>query len=227
MDKIQIAIDGPSGAGKSTVARRVAKELGYTYVDTGALYRAVGLFMYHHGIDPEDEAAVTAALVDVHVDLSYDADGVQQVFLNGVCVSDAIRHNDIYRYASCVSAFPAVRDFLLDTQRALAKRFSVVMDGRDIGTVIFPQAKVKIFLFASPEQRAKRRAADLEARGQKVDVAQLLVQMQERDTRDMQRTIAPAVPAPDAVLLDSSSLNFEQTVSAVLAIVRERSERDI
>lgn len=224
MEFIQIALDGPSGAGKSTVAKSVAKRLGFTYVDTGALYRTIGLFVFRANIDPENAQAVCAVLPQVQVDLSYDENGEQQVYLNGECVSTAIRENIVSHYASCVSKIPQVRAFLLDTQRSLSRRYNIIMDGRDIGTVIFPQAKVKIFLFASAKERARRRVAELKARGQDVSFSQILAEMEERDARDATRAVAPCVPATDAVMLDSSALDFEQTVDAVLSIIREKSE---
>lgn len=227
MEFIQIALDGPSGAGKSTVAKSVAKRLGFTYVDTGALYRTIGLFVFRANIDPENAQAVCAVLPQVQVDLSYDENGEQQVYLNGECVSTAIRENIVSHYASCVSKIPQVRAFLLDTQRSLSRRYNIIMDGRDIGTVIFPQAKVKIFLFASAKERARRRVAELKARGQDVSFSQILAEMEERDARDATRAVAPCVPAADAVMLDSSALNFEQTVDAVLSIIREKSEGSI
>lgn len=217
----QIAIDGPSGAGKSSLAREVAARLQFVYVDTGALYRAVGLYMLRHGITPGDRTAVCAVLNRVSVSIAYQ-DGNQHVFLNGEDVSEAIREHTVSYYASQVSAIPEVRAYLLDLQRDMAKVHNVVMDGRDIGTVIFPDAQVKIFLTASDETRARRRCRELEQKGQDVDYETVLRDIRARDAHDSGRDIAPAVAAPDAVLLDNSGLNAEETVQAALHIIRRK-----
>ncbi len=213
-----IAIDGPSGAGKSSLARAVAKKLNIVYVDTGALYRTVGLFVKEKGIDPRDAVAVAAVLPELTLDMTF-IEGEQHILLCGRDVGDTIRTPEMSMYASAVSAIPAVRTFLLDTQRDMARRQSVVMDGRDIGTVIFPRADVKIFLSASPEARARRRAIELTAKGISTTVEDVLADMKIRDEQDKNRAIAPAVPAPDAVFLDNSELTAEETVDAALAII--------
>lgn len=213
-----IAIDGPSGAGKSSLARAVAKKLNIVYVDTGALYRTVGLFVKEKGIDPHDATAVAGVLPLLTLDMTF-IEGEQHILLCGRDVGDTIRTPEMSMYASAVSAIPAVRAFLLDTQRSMARRQSVVMDGRDIGTVIFPDADVKIFLSASPEARARRRAIELTEKGIKTTVEDVLADMKIRDEQDKNRTIAPAVPAPDAVFLDNSDMTAEETVDEALAII--------
>ena len=221
---IRIAIDGPGGAGKSSVAKAVAKELGIIYVDTGALYRNIGVYMLNAGIDPKCEADVAAALSDVKLELKFE-NGKQIILLNGVDMGDAIRTPAASMAASDVSAIPAVREYLLNMQRDTAKKNSVIMDGRDIGTVILPKAEVKIFLTASPEARAKRRYSELCAKGVETTYEKVYEEMVERDKNDSTRSIAPCVPAEDAVLLDNSDLNFEQTVAAVLKIVKKKSKK--
>ena len=218
---IRIAIDGPGGAGKSTVAKSVAKELGIIYVDTGALYRTIGLYMLNNGIDPKDAPAVAAALPDFTLELKF-VDGKQTVLLNGEDVGDRIRTPEASMAASAVSAIKEVRAYLLDTQRNIAAKNSVIMDGRDIGTVILPDAEVKIFLTASPEARARRRYKELIAKGQEVTYEQVYSEMVARDRNDSTRDIAPCVQAEDAVLLDNSDLDFEGTVNAVLEIVKKK-----
>lgn len=211
---IKIAIDGPGGAGKSTVAKAVARELGIIYVDTGALYRTVGLYMKQTDTDPNDRAAVVARLPEISIELRY-VDGKQCVYLNGVDNGDAIRTPEMSMYASSVSAIPEVRAFLLDTQRSIARKNSVIMDGRDIGTVILPDAELKIFLTASEECRARRRYDELTAKGQKVSFEDVLAEMNMRDTRDSTRDIAPTAAASDAVLLDNTDMTFDETVEAI------------
>lgn len=215
---MNIAIDGPSGAGKSSLAKAIAKRLGIVYVDTGALYRTIGLYMKQHGVSPKDEAAVTAALAGVELSLIF-RDGAQHILLCGEDVGDTIRTPEMSMYASAVSAIPAVRTFLLDTQRRVARECSVVMDGRDIGTVILPNAECKIFLTASPEARARRRTAEMHEKGHAITYEEVLAQMNERDTNDSTRKVAPAVAAKDAVLLDNSDLSPEETLEAALAII--------
>lgn len=215
---IKIALDGPSGAGKSSLAKAVAKELGLVYVDTGALYRTIGLYAQRNGIDPQNAEAVTAMLPSVRLDLTY-CDGKQCILLDGEDVGDSIRTPEISMYASHVSAIPAVRAFLLDTQRNIAKTTSVIMDGRDIGTVIFPDAEVKIFLTASIEARAKRRYLELQAKGDTTTYDEVLSQMKERDDNDRNRAVAPAVPAADAIMLDNSGITPEETTAAAVAII--------
>ena len=219
---LQIAIDGPGGAGKSSIARRIAKDLEYLYVDTGALYRAIGLYAARLGLQPHDADKIIPHLPDMDVSLAYDADGVQQVYLNGENVSDAIRENRISAYASAVSAVGAVRSFLLQTQRGRAQTNNVIMDGRDIGTVILPDAQVKIFLTAEDTVRAKRRMLELEQKGEHVALEEILEQIRKRDLADSTRKIAPLKPAPDAVTLDCTALDFEQSVAAVKRIIAEK-----
>ena len=218
---MQSAIDGPSGAGKSSIAKAVAKRLDILYVDTGALYRTVGLFVKQNGVDPKNAEAVGALLPSLSIIVKYE-DGAQVVYLNGTNYGDAIRTPEMSMYASAVSAIPAVRAFLLETQKEIARHNSVIMDGRDIGTVILPDAKVKIFMTASPECRAMRRYNELIAKGQNVKYEDVLAEMNSRDNADSSREIAPTKAADDAVLLDNSELDFEQSVDAVIAIVREK-----
>lgn len=218
---ISIAIDGPSGAGKSTLAKGIAARLGIVYVDTGALYRTVGLAVTRAGIAADDKAAVTEALAHIAIRLAFEG-GAQHVYLNGEDVGGLIRTPEISRAASDVSAIPAVRAFLLETQRSLAREASVIMDGRDIGTVILPQADVKIFLTAGSESRARRRCAELREKGMNVSYEEILTAMTQRDKNDSQREIAPAVPAADAVILDNSDLDLDKTLEAALSIIREK-----
>ena len=218
---INIAIDGPSGAGKSTLARSVARELGYVYVDTGALYRAIGLYMRENGVDPDDADAVIAALDGVEIELEYRG-GEQVVLLGGRDVSRSIRTPEISSYASKVSSIPTVREFLLDLQRTMAREHDVVMDGRDIGTVILPDADVKIFLTASPEGRAKRRYLELIEKGEDVVYEKVLADMRVRDAADSTREVAPAVAAPDAVLLDNSDIGTDETLVCALELIKSK-----
>ena len=220
---INVAIDGPVGAGKSTVARESAKRLGIIYVDTGAMYRACGLFCVRNGteISAENESAV-AELLNGSLELGITLEnGTQRVYVNGEDVSDAIRTPEMSRAASDVSALPSVRAFLLDRQRALAASESVIMDGRDIGTVILPDADVKIFITAKPEIRAKRRYDELKAKGSDVTFEEVLNDLNQRDYNDSHRAEAPLRQAEDAVLLDTSELDFEQSVEAVIALIRK------
>ena len=219
---INIAIDGPSGAGKSTVARALAKKLRFVYVDTGAMYRAIGLFVRRHGVSPDDAEAVCAQLPEIEIRLSYSEDGEQLVFLCGEDVSRAIRENEISMYASAVSRIPEVRSFLLQMQRDLAEKNNVIMDGRDIGTVILPHAQLKIFMTASAEARARRRTRELLEKGQDVDYETILAEINERDEADRTRAVAPAVPAQDAVLMDNSVMSVEENVAAIEALMRDR-----
>lgn len=215
---IQIAIDGPSGAGKSTVAKALAKKLGIVYVDTGALYRTVGYAAIERGVGTKDADGLGAMLPDIHIDVRYE-DGVQCVYLNGENLGDRIRRPEISMAASDVSSIPVVRAFLLDTQRDIARRNSVVMDGRDIGTVILPDADVKVFMVASAEARALRRTKELEEKGMPANYEDVLREMKERDAQDSGRAIAPAIPAPDAVHLDNSELSVEESVQAVIDLI--------
>lgn len=217
-----IAIDGPAGAGKSTMARRVAKELGYQYVDTGAIYRTVGYHMWMMGIGPRDADGIRRLIDDVNVQIEYAPDGVQHMILNGHDVTDEIRTAQMAIYASGVSAQPVVREFLLDMQRELARQHNVVMDGRDIGTVVLPDADVKIFLTASDTVRARRRFLELQEKGEKTSFEQVLSDLRQRDKQDSTRAIAPLRCAHDAVTLDTSEQTVEESVAAMLAIIREK-----
>ncbi len=218
---MKIALDGPSGAGKSSLARAIAKKMHIVYVDTGALYRSIGLFTRNAGVDPKDAAAVEALLPEITLEMKFE-NGEQHIYLCGEDVGDRIRTPEISMYASAVSAIPAVRAFLLDAQRSIAEKTDVIMDGRDIGTVILPDAEVKIFLTASPEARAKRRTLELEAKGIATTYEEVLADMQERDQNDSTRKTAPAVPAADAVFLDNSDMTAEETVEAALKIIAEK-----
>lgn len=220
---ISIAIDGPSGAGKSTLARRLATTLRFLYVDTGAIYRTIAYYAYANHLDPADEAAVLAALPNICIELRHDAEGLQRMILNGEDVTDAIRLPQISQYASVVSAYPGVRAFLLEMQRDFARKGSVIMDGRDIGTVVLPQADVKIFLTASPEARARRRCLELEQRGTPEPFDQVLSEIQQRDWDDSHRETAPLRQAEDAVVVDTTELNFEESLAALLTVVRGKA----
>ena len=210
-----IAIDGPAGAGKSTLARQLSKDLGYLYVDTGAIYRTVALKAYQAGIDPANEAQVTPLLSGMDIRMEYDSQGAQRMILDGQDVSDAIREHHISGLASKVSALPAVRAFLLDFQRKQAREHNVVMDGRDIGTVVLPDANVKIFLTASPAARAQRRTLELIEKGQKADFDTILADIIARDEQDQNRPIAPLKQAEDAILVDTTHLNLEESLLAL------------
>lgn len=217
-----VAIDGPAGAGKSTLAKQVAQNLGFVYVDTGAIYRAVGYHMDLMGIGPKDKDGIERLLDDVNLKLTYDAGGLQHVILNGMDVTGEIRTPEMSRMASLISAYPAVRDFLLDLQRDMARQYSVVMDGRDIGTVVLPHADVKIYLTASPEVRARRRQKELEEKGFSCAYETVLSEIRERDAQDMSRTVAPMQQAADAEVLDTSDLNREQALAALESTIRRR-----
>lgn len=213
-----VAIDGPSGAGKSTIAKAVAAKLSIVYVDTGALYRTIGLAVQRRGISMEDAAGILSVLPQIRVELVYRG-GSQRVLLDGEDVSGLIRTPEISMYASKVSALPAVRAFLLDLQREMAREHSVVMDGRDIGTVILPDAEVKIFLTASDEKRAERRWHELCEKGEQVTVEDVLSDMRRRDAQDSTRAAAPLRQAEDAVLVDTSTLSLEESIQAVLDVI--------
>ena len=207
---ISIAIDGPSGAGKSSLAKALAKALGYVYVDTGAMYRSIGLYAVRAGVDPHDADAVAALLPQVKLGIRL-IDGAQHIYLNGEDVSTAIRAEEIGMAASAVAAHPAVRGFLLDTQRGLAESQNILMDGRDIGTVVLPNATVKIFLTASAEARAQRRAKELAEKGQPADFATVLADIRQRDYQDSHRAVAPLKQADDAILVDTSSIGLQES----------------
>lgn len=217
-----VAIDGPAGAGKSTIAKQVARDLGFVYVDTGAIYRTVGYHMSLMGIGPKDKDGIKRLLDDVNLELTYDADGRQHMILNGADVSDEIRTQEVAKVASLISAQSCVREFLLDLQRDMARKNNVLMDGRDIGTVVLPGADLKIYLTASAEVRAKRRLLELEEKGKKTDFATVLREIQERDHQDMTRAIAPLKKAKDAIEVDTSNLTLQESVEKIRDMVRER-----
>lgn len=222
MKHYSIAVDGPSGAGKSTLARAAALKLNFLYVDTGALYRTIGYYVFIKHINPKDGPAVVRALPGIHIELRYGEDGLQHMILNGSDITEKIRLPEISLYASTISTHPGVRTYLLGMQREFAKINHVIMDGRDIGTVVLPKADVKIYLTASSEARAHRRCLELEKRETPQDYQRVLKDIQERDYRDIHRTIAPLSKAADAVLLDTTDLNFEQSLQALLKIIREK-----
>ena len=222
MNYKSIAIDGPAGAGTSTLARRLAEKLGFLYVDTGAIYRTVALAVLRAGIDPADAARVVPLLGGLDIRMSYGGDGVQRMYLAGEDVSEAIREHRVSSAASKASALPEVRAFLLDFQRRQAQEHDVVMDGRDIGTVVLPDADVKIFLTAAPETRAERRLLELEQRGQAADFNTVLRDIRERDHQDETRPVAPLKRAEDAALLDTTRLNLEQSLEGLLSLVKEK-----
>lgn len=224
MSIYSVAVDGPSGAGKSTLSKAVARELGIVYVDTGAIYRTIGYYIFREGIDPKDAGAVVAALPLIHVDMCYSEDGLQHMLLNGEDVTEQIRLPEISMYASAVSAIPAVRDYLLEMQRDMARRSSVIMDGRDIGTVVLPDAQVKIFLTADVEVRARRRTAELELRGTPKPFEQVLEEMKQRDWADSHRDAAPLQEAEDAIRVDTTDMDFQQSKEAILQVIRRRTQ---
>jgi cytidylate kinase len=217
-----IAIDGPAGAGKSTIARALAKELGYYYVDTGAIYRTVAYFMDLLGISPKDTDGVSRYIDELTIDIYYDENGLQHMLMNDIDVTDDIRTPDISQKASLVSAQPVVREMLLDMQRDVARENNVIMDGRDIGTVVLPKADVKIFLTASAEVRAQRRHAELQAKGAKDSFEQVLSDIQRRDHQDSTRAIAPLKAAKDAVTVDTSNMDIDDVVETIRRIVMDK-----
>ena len=217
-----IAIDGPAGAGKSTIAKRLAKELGYQYVDTGAIYRTVAYFLDLWGISPKDIDGVTRYIDELTIKIEYDEDGLQHMIMNGMDVTGEIRTQDISQKASLVSAHAIVRDMLLDMQRDVAKQYNVIMDGRDIGSVVLPKADVKIFLTASPEVRAKRRTDELIAKGQKANYDQILKEIQQRDYQDTHREVAPLKMCRDSIKLDTSDMDVEEVIAAMKEIIAKK-----
>ena len=217
-----IAIDGPAGAGKSTIARRLAQELGFRYVDTGAIYRTVAYFLDLLGISPKDVDGVTRYIDELTVEIEYDDEGAQHMIMNGMDVTEDIRSQAISQKASLVSAHAVVRDTLLDMQRSVAKKYDVIMDGRDIGTVVLPKATVKIFLTASAEVRAQRRLAEMQAKGSKATFEQVLKDIQQRDYQDTHREIAPLKQAKDAVKVDTSELDIDGVVAAIREIAGKK-----
>ena len=217
-----IAIDGPAGAGKSTIARRLAAELGYCYVDTGAIYRTVAYFLDLWGVSPKDVDGVRRYIDELTVEITYDETGSQHMIMNGMDVTPDIRTQEISQKASLVSAHKEVRDMLLDMQRDVARKHNVIMDGRDIGTVVLPKADVKIFLTASSQVRAQRRYEELIAKGQKAELSQILKEIEQRDYQDTHREVAPLKKARDAVELDTSDLDFDGVIAAMKKIIGEK-----
>lgn len=215
-----IAIDGPAGAGKSTIAKKVAKKLSYIYVDTGAMFRAMALYCIRNGVNKEDEAAVSAACEQIEVSISYE-NGEQQVLLNGENVNGFIRTEEVGNTASSISVYGKVREKLLELQRRLAASQNVIMDGRDIGTCVLPNAQVKIYLTASVETRGKRRFLELQEKGQECNLEEICEDIRDRDYRDMHREIAPLKQAEDAVLVDSSHMTIEEVVETILELVKQ------
>ena len=220
--KISIAIDGPAGAGKSTIAKRLAKELGYMYVDTGAIYRTVAYFFDLWGVSPKDIDGITRYIDELTVRIEYDAEGTQHMIMNGMDVTADIRSPEISKKASEISAHAIVRDMLLDMQREVAEQYDVIMDGRDIGTVVLPKATVKIFLTASPEVRAKRRTQEYLDKGQKADYNQILADIQKRDYQDTHREIAPLKMSRDSVKLDTSDMGLGEVIAAMKEIIAKK-----
>ena len=217
-----IAIDGPAGAGKSTIAKRLAKELGYQYVDTGAIYRTVAYFLDLWGVSPKDIDGVTRYIDELTINIEYDEEGIQHMIMNGMDVTGEIRTQDISQKASLVSAHAIVRDMLLDMQRDVAKQYNVIMDGRDIGSVVLPKADVKIFLTAAAEVRAKRRTEELLAKGQKANYEQILKEIQQRDYQDTHREVAPLKMCRDSIKLDTSDMDIDQVIAEMKAIIGKK-----
>ncbi len=227
MKVISVAIDGPSGAGKSSLARRAAKTLGFVYVDTGAIYRTVAFYCSENGISPDDSAAVAAALPQMQIQIDYSEDGTQRMLLGQRDVSEQIRTPEISMLTSAVAAVPEVRAYLLDMQRKLAQVRSVIMDGRDIGTVVLPNATVKIYLTAAPEARAQRRCKELRDKGMDVTFEEILKGVQERDYNDTHRDISPLKRADDAHLVDTTCLDFEESLDVLVKVIRQYTGADL
>ena len=217
-----IAIDGPAGAGKSTIAKRLAAELGFRYVDTGAIYRTVAYFFDLWGVSPKDIDGIRRYIDELNIDIEYDEEGVQHMIMNGIDVTADIRTQEISQKASLVSAHAIVRDMLLDMQRDVAKKYNVIMDGRDIGSVVLPKANVKIFLTASAEVRAKRRTEELLAKGQKASYATVLKEIQQRDYQDTHREVAPLKMCRDSIKVDTSELDIEGVIAEMKRIIKEK-----
>ena len=217
-----IAIDGPAGAGKSTIAKRLAAELGYRYVDTGAIYRTVAYFFDLWGVSPKDIDGIRRYIDELNINIEYDEAGVQHMIMNGIDVTADIRTQEISQKASLISAHAIVRDMLLDMQRDVAKKYNVIMDGRDIGTVVLPKADVKIFLTASAEVRAKRRTEELLAKGQKANYATVLKEIQQRDYQDTHREVAPLKMCRDSIKVDTSELDIEGVIAEMKRIIKEK-----
>ena len=217
-----IAIDGPAGAGKSTIAKRLAKELGYRYVDTGAIYRTVAYFSDLWGVSPKDIDGIRRYIDELNIDIEYDEDGLQHMIMNGIDVTGDIRTQDISQKASLISAHAIVRDAMMDMQRDAAKKYNVIMDGRDIGTVVLPKANVKIFLTASAEVRAQRRTDELLAKGQKANYATILKEIQQRDYQDTHREVAPLKMCRDSVKVDTSDLDIDEVIAKIRGIIQEK-----
>lgn len=224
---ISIAIDGPSGAGKSTISRKAAEKFGFIYVDTGAIYRTIGLATKIRGVSLDDTAAVVALLPTLEIELKYNDAGEQHMYLDGNDVSRDIRLPEVSMLASKVSAIPAVREFLIDMQRGMAEKYDVIMDGRDIGTVILPNADLKIFLTADVRDRARRRYEELRAKGMEKPFDEVLAEMEKRDEQDTQRAAAPLKAADDAVLLDTSGNTLEESIDEVCRLISEKTGRAI
>lgn len=222
---ISVAIDGPSGAGKSSLAKRLAADLGYVYVDTGAMYRSIGLYALRRGVDPHDSEAVAALLPQISLEIR-PGEGAQQILLGGEDVTEAIRAEAVGMAASAVSAIPAVRAYLLETQRGFADRSNILMDGRDIGTVVLPRATVKIFLTASPEARARRRLKELLDKGESADYGTVLADIRQRDYQDSHRAIAPLRQAEDAILVDTSDIDFEASFALLRRTVLNKVQAE-
>ena len=220
--KISIAIDGPAGAGKSTIARRLAREMGYHYVDTGAIYRTVAYFFDLWGVAPKDIDGITRYIDELTINIEYDEEGIQHMIMNGMDVTDDIRTQEIGQKASLVSAHAIVREAMLDMQRDVAKNYDVIMDGRDIGTVVLPKATVKIFLTASAEIRARRRTDELIAKGQKADYNKVLKEIQQRDYQDTHREVAPLKMSRDSIKLDTSDLDIDGVIDTMKEIIAKK-----